>query len=86
MPEVSRFFGIVITMHYNDHEPPHFHVRYAEQRAIVSIETLEALEGRLSPRISILVLEWTLAHRSELWRNWHLARSGEPLSRIPPLE
>jgi hypothetical protein len=43
MPEVSRFFGIVITMNYGDHAPPHFHVRYAEQRALIAIETLGLL-------------------------------------------
>jgi hypothetical protein len=39
VPEISRFFGIVVFMNYNDHPPPHFHVRYAEQRAIVAIES-----------------------------------------------
>ncbi|MEH1792755.1 DUF4160 domain-containing protein [Nostoc sp.] len=45
MPEISRFFGIIITMYYNDHPPPHFHVRYNNQKAIVSIQTVEILEG-----------------------------------------
>lgn len=47
VPEISRFFGIVVFMNYNDHPPPHFHVRYAEQRAIVAIETPMLLEGQL---------------------------------------
>lgn len=64
MPEICRFFGIVITMYYNDHQPPHFHVRDGEQRAIVSIETLTVLEGRLSPRTLGLVTEW--AAREEI--------------------
>ncbi|RAQ38769.1 transcriptional regulator, partial [Arthrospira sp. O9.13F] len=46
MPEISRFFGMVITMYYNDHAPPHFHVRYGQQKALITIETLTLLEGQ----------------------------------------
>ena len=54
MPEISRFFGIVIAMFFNDPPPPHFHARYARQRAIVVIETFAILGGDLeSPRIGI---------------------------------
>jgi len=55
MPEISRFFGIIMAMYYEDHAPPHFHVRYGDHRAI---ETLEAIAGRLPPRALGLVLEW----------------------------
>jgi len=58
MPVVSRFFGMVITMYYNDHPPPHFHVRYGSQKALVAIATLSLLHGRLSPRVRGLVVEW----------------------------
>src|SRR5437667_7507906 len=51
VPEISRFLGIVVAMFYNDHPPPHFHVRYGKQRAIIGIESLVLLEGELSPRI-----------------------------------
>ena len=47
MPEISRFFGIVVQMYYADHDPPHFHVRYSGQKALVAIETLAVLRGRL---------------------------------------
>lgn len=57
MPEVSRFFGIIVTLNYNDHPPPHFHVRYGEQRAIVDINSLRVLEGKLSPRVLGMVVE-----------------------------
>jgi hypothetical protein len=66
VPEICRFFGIVISLNYNDHPPPHFHVRYAEQKAIVAIESLTLLEGHLSPRAVGLVMEWASAHRQEL--------------------
>jgi len=45
MPEISRFFGIVVQMYYADHDPPHLHVRYAGQRALIAIETLAVLRG-----------------------------------------
>lgn len=86
VPEISRFFGIVVFMNYNDHPPPHFHVRYAEQKAIVGIESPTLLEGQLSPRALGLVMEWAAAHRQELLEDWNLARQQQPLKRITPLE
>ncbi|MCE5266727.1 MAG: DUF4160 domain-containing protein [Planctomycetaceae bacterium] len=86
MPEISRFFGIVVTMNYNDHAPPHFHVRYGSQKALVAIETLAVLGGRLSPRLLGLVVEWASMHHEELWRDWDLARQQAALNRIDPLE
>ena len=70
MPAISRFFGIVITMNYNDHPPPHFHIRYAGQRALMAIDTLTTIRGHLSPRVLGLVVEWAAQHRSELIENW----------------
>lgn len=46
MPEISRFYGIIIRMFYNDHNPPHFHVLYQEDEALINIMTLEILEGK----------------------------------------
>ena len=86
MPEISRFFGIVVSMNYNDHPPPHFHVRYAEQKAIVTIDAPMVLEGSLSPRAIGLVMEWATAHREELMADWNLARQQQPLKPIAPLE
>jgi uncharacterized protein DUF4160 len=86
VPEISRFFGIIITMNYNDHAPPHFHARYGSNQAIIDIQTLEVLGGRLGPRVMGLVVEWALRHRGELQENWQLARDSAPLNRIAPLE
>jgi hypothetical protein len=86
VPEISRFFGIVIAIFYNDHAPPHFHVRYGAQKAIVAIDTLEVLEGTVSRRALGLVVEWAAQHRHELREDWALARQGLPLRRIAPLE
>lgn len=73
-------------MFYNDHEPPHFHARYGEQRAIVAIDTLALIHGRLSPRVLGLVTEWAALHREELRENWRLARQQVTLRTIAPLE
>jgi Domain of unknown function (DUF4160) len=86
MPEISRFFGIIILMYYRDHPPPHFHVRYGEQRAIISIGSLTLLEGRLSPRALGLVIEWASLHQEELMEDWERARKQESLIPIVPLE
>lgn len=57
MPEISRFYGIVIKMYFGDHAPPHFHAEYAEDRAVIGIETLALIGGRLPPRALGLVAE-----------------------------
>jgi hypothetical protein len=86
MPEISRFFGIIIAIYYNDHPPPHFHVRYGQQKAIIEIQSLSILAGKLSPRALGLVIEWAASHQAELQQNWELARQQEPLESIQPLE
>ena len=86
MPEICRFFGIIIAIFYEDHPPPHFHVRYGSQQAIIAIETLQVLEGRLSPRVLGLVVEWAMMHRAELVRAWGQARQRVPIEPIAPLE
>jgi hypothetical protein len=86
MPEISRFFGIVIRMFYNDHVPPHFHASYGDWEALIEIETLGVYRGGLPRRAMALVLEWALLHRQELRRDWELARSGQTPEPVAPLE
>ena len=86
MPTISRFYGIVISMYHDDHAPPHFHVRYAEHRAKVTIATLEQSEGKLPRRALVLVLEWAAVQRSELLANWERAQNGLPLEWIESLD
>lgn len=86
MPEISRFYGIVIRMFYNDHNPPHFHVIYQENEALINIKTLEILEGRLTKRAKALAIEWAIEHRDELLSNWQKARGHETLDKIEPLD
>jgi hypothetical protein len=86
MPELSRFFGIIITMFYDDHAPPHFHVRYGEHKAIMTIDSLMLLDGHLPPRVLGLVAEWGALHQDELKDDWVLAEQRAPLKKIKPLE
>ena len=86
MPEISRFFGIVIAIYWKEHGIPHFHAKYGNHRASFSITDLRLLEGNLPPRVRALVLEWAFLHRSELMSNWRLAETRQPLKSIDPLE
>ena len=86
MPEICPFFWIVITMYHSDHPPPHFHVRYGDQKALIAIQSLSLLRGSLSPRVFGMVMEWAAIHQSELMANWELARQQAPLRKITPLE
>ncbi|WP_077132365.1 DUF4160 domain-containing protein [Spirosoma montaniterrae] len=69
MPEISRFYGIVITMYFSDHNPPHFHARYGDDKAEYDIQTLALLAGKLPKRTHFLVIEWAIEYREELLRN-----------------
>jgi hypothetical protein len=86
MPEISRFYGIIVRMFYNDHNPPHFHVIYQEDEALMDIKTLELLEGSLPKRAKALAIEWAIEHRDKLMQNWQKARRNETLDKIEPLE
>jgi hypothetical protein len=85
MPEVSRFLGIIITFNDDEHNPPHFHVKYNEHRATFLIKELAIQNGSLPKKVISLVLEWAYEHRDELLADWDLARAGKPLNRIEPL-
>jgi hypothetical protein len=69
MPELSRFLGISILMYFDDHNPPHFHVKYTDHRAVISINNLTLLEGRLPARVLGLVMEWAELHKEALLKN-----------------
>lgn len=86
MPEISRFFGIVIFMYFDEHDPPHFHAKYGEERALISIHELKVLEGKLPRRALSLVLEWAHEHRDELLQNWISLQTTGEYSKIAPLE
>jgi hypothetical protein len=85
VPTISRFFGIVIAMYFDDHGPPHFHARHAEGSAKVRIDTLEVIESGLGRRPLRFVLAWAELHQDELSENWRRARAGETLQPVEPL-
>ena len=85
MPELSRFYGIRITMNIGDHPPPHFHAEYGEYEAAVAIRTGRIIAGDLPSRAVRLVQEWWELHRAELMENWQRVESEQPLMKIEPL-
>ena len=85
MPELARFLGIVIGMFYREHGVPPIHAVYGEHEISVEVET-RTVHGHFPPRALKLVLEWMSLHTPELLENWHLAKQGQPLTRIAPLE
>ena len=86
MPEISRFFGILIRMYFDDHSPPHFHAIYAGNEVQVGIDPIIFLEGKLPNRAASMVLEWAALHQRELMQNWERLRKDQPVKRIKPLE
>ncbi len=86
MPEISRFYGIIVAMFFDDHNPPHFHARYGREKVVIEIESLRILEGNISPRALGLVIEWAAQHKDELLKNWKLAQNNQDPNKIEPLK
>jgi hypothetical protein len=86
MPELARFFGIVVVMLYRDHAPPHFHAFYGEAEWRIGIQPIRVLTGGGSGRVRSLLLEWAALHQEELLADWARAQNREPLLPIDPLE
>ena len=86
MPELSRFFGIVIGIFYSEHGRPHFHAVYGDFEAVIDIETGDLISGKLPKRALALIAEWRADHKAELRENWDLARQHATLKKIAPLE
>lgn len=85
MPEISRFFGIVIRMYFDDHQPPHFHARYGGTESVIAINPVHVICGDLPPRAVSMVVEWAALHQQELMDNWQRLRRSQPADRIAPL-
>jgi len=81
MPEICRFLGIIISMYFTEHKPPHFHVRYNEYRAVISIRELNLLDGQLPARVRGLVSEWAELNKDELLSMWE----SKEFHKINPL-
>ncbi len=86
MPEISRFFGIVIQMYGNDHPPPHLHAIYNEFRAVIEIQTGEILQGSLPGKQLKFVQVWTEIHKEDLLKNFEtLGAEKQTFKKIKPL-
>lgn len=85
MPVVCTFYGIVITMLFNEHNPPHFHVKYGDYRALVTIND-GIVEGKLPRRALNMVFEWLDLHRQELLENWERMTQNKSYQPIEPLQ
>jgi hypothetical protein len=86
MPEISRFYGIIITMYWDDHNPPHFHARHGENFAKFTIESAEMLDGDFNKRDVRLIQAWVELHREELLFNWReLLKDNPQFNTIEPL-
>ncbi|MEI6328200.1 MAG: DUF4160 domain-containing protein [Pseudanabaena sp. ELA645] len=79
MPQISRFQGITLTMYYDGHLPPHFHVRCNGQKALIRISLASLLAGEKPSKVEKLVVEWANLHQAELLENWELATKNKPL-------
>jgi hypothetical protein len=88
MPTISMFYGVIVRMYFapGEHNPPHFHVYYAEYKATVDIGACEIIEGDLPRRQQKLVLAWAELHKEELMADWSLVMNGENPFKIPPLQ
>ena len=86
MPEIARFFGIVIRMFYDEHNPPHFHVEFGGKTAVIDFQG-NVLLGDLGSRTALkLVREWVDLHQKDLEVDWELAKAGSQIRKIEPLE
>lgn len=85
MPEISRFYGIIIYMYISDHQPPHFHVIYNEYECWITIEDGK-VTGDFPKRATKLVKEWFEMHQSELMDNWSRLQNSESPIKIKPLD
>lgn len=85
MPEISCFYGIVIYMYFNEHNPPHFHVKYGEYNAIVTIED-GIVTGSIPRRALNLIYDWLDLHKDELMENWRRLKNCDSFLKIEPLK
>ena len=86
MPTISKFYGILIQMYYDEHNPPHFRVIYGDYKAVIGIHDLTVMAGTLPPKAVGLAMEWATIHKIELLKEWDLAAKKQTLFQVEPLE
>ena len=86
MPEICRFFGIIIRMFFNEHDPPHFHAEYQGRKAVIDFNG-NILRGSLNSKTATkLVRDWVDLRLADLEEDWNLARAGKQIKKIEPLD
>ena len=86
MPIICMFRGIKISINYSDHNPPHIHVEYGDNKALIDIINIEVLNGELPNKQLKMVLGWTALHQEELLENWELVQKQLTPYEIEPLK
>jgi hypothetical protein len=86
VPEICRFFGIILRMFYNEHNPPHLHAEYQGNKAVFDLQGNITKGSLNSTTATRLVREWIDLHRADLEEDWNLARNGRELKKISPLD
>ena len=82
MPEICRFYGIIIKIFFGDHPPPHVHAVYGEYNGLFNIDTLELIEGDLPKRAIKMIIEWATIYKNELMEMW----KNQDFRKLPPLK
>jgi hypothetical protein len=85
MPEISRFYGIIVYLLWKDHNPPHIHFSYGDYNGTYSILD-GVIEGKVPAKVVAKVTDWVALHENELLELWEKAQRGEDLRRITPLK
>ncbi len=85
MPEISRFYGILIKMYFNEHNPPHFHAEYQGYKAIITIQK-GIVDGKMPKRALKLIFEWLELHKEELFEVWNSIEKTGEFNKIEPLD
>jgi hypothetical protein len=85
MQTISQFYGITISMTFEENEPPHFYAQYNEHIAAVNILSLEIIKGKITRRALNLILEWTELRQKELLNNWEKCSLNQQLDKVKPL-
>jgi len=85
MAEISRFYGIIISMFGNEHNPPHFHIKYGQYKAIYTIKN-GVIKGEIPINVMKKVVDWAEIHKDELLENWELLKAGNNANKIEPLK
>ena len=85
MAEISRFYGIIISMFGNEHNPPHFHIKYGHYRAVYVLKK-GVIKGEMPINVVKKVVEWVEINKDELTKNWELLKTGKNINKIEPLK